>query len=306
MEIGQVYYNANSQWILNIVLACIILGVALDIHIRDFKAVRKMPKAIFSGLVAQFLVLPAVTGILTLLLDLPAGIELGMILVASCPGGAVSNFITHLSRGNIVLSISMTAVASTVAIFMMPLNFLFWAGLNPETTSMMKAINVSGESLLINLFLVLAIPLIIGLLIRHYFESFAKTLHTLLKYSSIVALVAFIIIAVYRNQSAFFSHFSLIFTLVLAHNSIALFLGFMAGWLLKLQVKDIKATTIEVGIQNSGLAIAIVFSQFNGEAGMALISAFWGSWHIISGLIIAGFFRRWDAEMKPGAIEVAR
>jgi len=145
MEIGQVYYDASSQWILNIVLASMILGVALDIHIRDFKAVTKMPKAIVSGLIAQFLILPAVTGGLTLLLDLSAGIELGMILVASCPGGAISNFITHLSKGNTALSISMTAIASTIAIFMMPFNFILWAGINPETTALMKAINVSGH-----------------------------------------------------------------------------------------------------------------------------------------------------------------
>jgi len=295
LEIGQVYYNASSQWILNIVLASMILGVALDIHLSDFKAVSKMPKAIISGLLAQFLILPAVTGGLTLVLDLPAGIELGMILVASCPGGAISNFITHLSKGNTALSISMTAVASTVAIFMMPFNFIFWAGLNPETTALMKAINVSGTSLFINLFFVLAIPLTIGLLLRNYFEVFAKKLHIILKYSSIIALVAFIVIAIARNQQAFLSHFELIFSLVFIHNAIALFLGFMAGWLLNLSVRDTKATTIEVGMQNSSLAIAIVFSQFNGEAGMALISAFWGTWHIASGLLIAILFRRWGA-----------
>ena len=156
LEVGQVYYDASSQWILNIVLASMILGIALDIHLRDFKAVTKVPKAIISGLLAQFLILPAVTGGLTLILDLPAGIELGMILVASCPGGTISNFITHLSNGNTALSISMTAVASSAAIFMMPFNFIFWSSLNPETTALMKAINVSGISLFINLFFVLA------------------------------------------------------------------------------------------------------------------------------------------------------
>jgi len=298
MEIGQVYYDASSQWILNIVLASMILGVALDIHIRDFKAVTKMPKAIVSGLIAQFLILPAVTGGLTLLLDLSAGIELGMILVASCPGGAISNFITHLSKGNTALSISMTAIASTIAIFMMPFNFILWAGINPETTALMKAINVSGTSLFYNLFLVLAIPLAIGLFLRNSFEIFANKLHLILKYSSIMALISFIFIAIYRNQDAFFSHFELILILVFIHNGIALSLGFMAGWLSNLSVTDTKATTIEVGMQNSSLAIAIVFSQFNGEAGMALITAFWGTWHIISGLLIAIIFRRWGTNQS--------
>ncbi|MFT5450978.1 MAG: BASS family bile acid:Na+ symporter [Enterobacterales bacterium] len=293
MEIGQVYYDASSQWALNIVLASMILGIALDIHSSDFKAVIKMPKAILAGLIAQFLILPAMTGCLTLLLELPPGIELGMILVASCPGGAISNFITHLSKGNTALSISMTAVASSMAIFMMPLNFLFWGELNPETATIMKSINVSGGSLFINLFFVLAIPLAIGLLLRHQMANFAKKLHKILKYLSIVALLGFIFIAVFRNKEAFFSHFELIFAVVFIHNILALLLGFVAGWSLKLANADIKATTIEVGMQNSSLAIAIVFSQFNGETGMALISAFWGTWHIVSGLLIALLFRRW-------------
>ena len=293
LEIGQVYYDANSQWILNIVLASMILGIALDIHISDFKAVTRMPKAILSGLFVQFLILPAATGGLTLLLDLPAGIELGMILVAACPGGAISNFITHLSKGNTALSISMTAVASAFAVFMMPLNFIFWAGLNPDTSAMMKAIDVSGVALFISLFFVLAIPLTIGLYLKYYFEFFAKKLHVILKFSSILALIAFIFIAVHRNSEAFLSHFLLIFSLVFFHNALALFLGFMAGWTLGLEKRDIKATTIEVGMQNSSLAIAIVFSQFNGEAAMALISAFWGTWHIVSGLLIAVLFRQW-------------
>lgn len=292
IETGQVYYNANSQWMLNLVLASMILGVALDINWRDFKAVIKMPKAIAAGLSAQFIALPAITTLLTMLLDLPAGIELGMILVACCPGGAISNFVTHLAHGNTALSISMTAMASALAIFMLPLNFVFWSGINPDTAIMMKSIDVSGVALFFNLFYVLAIPLIIGLLIKNKLPKFAKTLHNILKITSLLALIAFISIAVLKNQSAFMAHFSLIFIIVLSHNAIALLLGFGAGKLSQLSIRDTKAITIEVGMQNSSLAIAIVFTQFNGEAGMALISAFWGTWHIVSGLLIAITFRR--------------
>ena len=298
MEIGHVYYDAGSQWILNVVLASMILGIALDIRWLDFKAVAKMPKAIAAGLTAQFLILPAVTALLTLALELPAGIELGMMLVASCPGGAISNFITHLSGGNTALSISMTAVASSVAIFMMPLNFVFWASINPHTAELMQSINVNGMDLFINVFWVLGIPLLIGLLIKSRWDNFAVRLHKLLKTSSLLALIAFILIAVIRNKEAFLSHFQLIFMIVLIHNALALSLGYLAGKLSGLSHRDIKATTIEVGMQNSSLAIAIVFTQFDGEPGMALISAFWGTWHIISGLIIATVFQRWNNKVN--------
>ncbi len=292
METVQVYYNADSQWLLNLVLASMILGVALDINWRDFKAVAKMPKAIAAGLSAQFIALPAITTVLTIFLSLPAGIELGMILVACCPGGAISNFVTHLAHGNTALSISMTAMASTLAIFMLPLNFVFWSSINTETAVMMKSIEVSAIDLFFNLFYVLAIPLFIGLFIKNQLPEFAKTLHKVLKITSLLALVTFISIAILKNQAAFMSHFQLIFIIVLAHNALALLLGFSAGRFSHLSIRDTKAITIEVGMQNSSLAIAIVFTQFAGESGMALVSALWGTWHIASGLLIAITFRR--------------
>ncbi len=301
LNTSQVHYDASSQWLLNLVLASMILGVALDIQWRDFKAVTKMPKSIIAGLSAQFFILPAVTTLLTLLLDLPAGIELGMILVASCPGGAISNFITHLSGGNTALSISMTAVASALAVFMMPFNFVFWASVNPETAAMMQSINVSGSDLFINLFWVLAIPLTAGLLLKNKQPNFAKKLHKTLKISSLLALIAFITVAIFRNKDAFAAHFELVFTLVFIHNAIAYALGFYAAKLSNRNIRDTKAITIEVGMQNSSLAIAIVFSQFHGEAGMALISAFWGTWHIASGLIIALIFKRWGKNTQTSA-----
>lgn len=293
MDIGEITYNAGTQNILNIVLASMILGIALDIRWQDFKNILKMPKPVIAGLTAQFLVLPALTTVLTLLLNLPAGIELGMILVASCPGGAISNFVTHLSKGNTALSISMTAASSALAIFMMPLNFVFWAGVNPITADMLQTIHVNANDLFINLFMVLAIPLTLGLFIKSKVPTVAKKIHILLKNTSILALIAFIVGAIITNKTAFLSHFQLVFTVVLIHNAIALLIGFYVAKLSKSNVRDTKAITIEVGMQNSSLAIAIVFTQFNGEAGMALISAFWGTWHIVSGLIIALVFRRW-------------
>ena len=303
MEIGAVYYSSSSQWALSLVLASMILGVALDTQWRDFRAIITMPKAIIAGLAAQFIALPAMTTALTLCLDLPAGIELGMILVASCPGGAISNFVTHLSKGNTALSISMTAASSLLAIVMLPLNLAFWSQLNPETALMITAINVSASSLFFNLVWVLAVPLALGFFIQYQWPSIAIPLHKLLKVTSILALFVFIGVAVYSNREAFLSHFQLLFLVVLLHNGVALLLGFLAGKSAGLSVRDIKATTIEVGMQNSSLAIAIVFTQFNGEAGMALISAFWGTWHIASGLIIAVVFSRWQSPISKPIIE---
>jgi len=287
----EIHYDAAQQWVLNLTLAMMVLGLALDIRPKDFLAVFKSPKAPAIGLLAQFLLLPAFTCLLTLLLDLPAGIELGMILVASCPGGALSNFITHLSGGNTALSISITAISSTIAVVMLPINFMFWAGLNPVANQLLLDINVDGIAILKSLLVVLAAPLTLGFIIQRLLPAVALKLHHVLKYLSLVALVAFIFIAVYNNLEHFLNNFWLLFAVVLAHNALALGLGYLSSSLGHLPVADKKAITLEVGMQNSSLAIAIVFTQFGAEYGMALISAFWGTWHIVSGLLFAGICR---------------
>ena len=287
----EIHYDASQQWVLSLTLALMVLGLALDIRPRDFLNVAKTPKAPMIGLFAQFLLLPAFTCLLTLILDLPSGIELGMILVAACPGGALSNFITHLSGGNTALSISITAISSAVAVVLLPVNFVFWASLNPVANQLLLDINVSAADILASLILVLALPLILGFLIQYYAPKVAQALHGVLKYLSLIALFVFIFIAIYRNQEHFVEHFSMLFFVVLAHNALALSIGYLFSTATKLNSADKKAVTLEVGMQNSSLAIAIVFTQFDGQYAMALISAFWGTWHIVSGLIFAGVCR---------------
>jgi len=294
----ELQYDGGQQWILNLTLAMMVLGLALDIHPRDFLKVFKAPKAPAIGLAAQFLLLPALTCGLTLLLDLPAGIELGMILVAACPGGALSNFITHLSGGNTALSISITAISSTLAIFMLPINFVFWATMNPVANELLLSINVSGADIAKSLLIVLAAPLALGFLMQHYTPNLSKRLHSVLKYISLLALFMFVFMAVFKNYEHFIAQFWLLFAAVLAHNVLAMGTGYAAASVGKLPSADKKAITLEVGMQNSSLAIAIVFTQFNAEYGMALISAFWGTWHIVSGVAFAGVCRYTDKKKE--------
>jgi BASS family bile acid:Na+ symporter len=289
----EIQYDGSQQWILNLTLAIMVLGLVLDIKPRDFLAVFKNPKAPAIGLAAQFLLLPAFTCGLTLLLDLPAGVELGMILVAACPGGALSNFITHMSGGNTPLSISITAISSIIAVVMLPINFMFWASINPVANELLLNINVNGVDIIQSLLVVLAAPLALGFAIQRIYPGIAKKMHRVLKYFGLVALILFILIAVIANLEHFIAQFWILFTAVLAHNILAMGTGYAASSIGGLPIADKKAITLEVGMQNSSLAIAIVFSQFNGEYGMALISAFWGTWHIVSGLTFAGISRKY-------------
>jgi bile acid:Na+ symporter, BASS family len=293
IELGEINYDQGQQMTLNLVLALMVFGLALDIRLEDFRRVFRQPRAPIAGLVAQFLLLPAVTCILTLMVDLPVGIELGMILVAACPGGAVSNFITWLARGNVALSISMTAFSSLIAIVMMPLNFAFWASFNADASELLRAIDVSGMDIFKTLLIVLAAPLVLGQIVANKFPKIARALHKGLSRLSVLILFIFIGAAVFKNLDAFTKYFVLLFVCVLVHNGVALALGFGAAKISGLKGRDTRAVTIEVGIQNSSLAIAIIFSQFDGQAGMALIAAFWGTWHIVSGLLISLGVRVW-------------
>ncbi len=295
------HYDASQQWILNLTLAMMVLGLALDIKPRDFLQVFKAPKAPAIGLATQFFLLPGFTCLLTLILDLPAGIELGMILVAACPGGALSNFITHLSGGNTALSISITAISSTIAVVMLPINFVFWASLNPDANQLLQSVNVNGFDILKSLLIVLAAPLTLGFAIQKYLPRLGEKLHGTLKILSLLALVAFIFVAIFNNWQHFMSNFWLLLGVVFAHNALALTLGYLASSVGNLPTADKKAVTLEVGMQNSSLAIAIVFTQFGGEYGMALISAFWGTWHIVSGLLFAAVCRSKRFNKRVGA-----
>lgn len=300
---AEIHYDLGQQWILNATLALMVLGISLDVQPKQFISVFKAPKAAFIALISQFLLLPAFTCLLTLVLELPAGIELGMILVAACPGGALSNFITHISGGNTALSMSVTALSSSFAVILLPVNFLFWASLNPVANELLVAIDVQSQDILTMLLLVLAMPLTMGFLAQQYFPHFSAKLHVFLKYLSVLILFVFILVAVLRNYEHFVTHFWLLFAAVLMHNALALTIGYLSADAAGLTLADKKAITLEVGMQNSSLAIAIVFTQFNAEYGMALISAFWGTWHIVSGLAFA-VLTRGIKDLKVGGQEV--
>ncbi len=298
MEVAASSFGDLQMLILSLILAAMIFGLSLDIQPRDFLRVLERPKAPAAGLIAQFLLLPAATFVITMLVDLKPGIELGMLLVASCPGGATSNFITLLARGNVALSLSMTAVSSLLAIILMPLNFGFWASLNPDTAAFLQAVEVNTGSIFQMLLFVLAIPLFLGQVTRRLFPIIAAIAHKTIKPVSFLVLLGFIVVAVGQNLEAFMVNFQVMFTIVFFHNAMAFLLGFLAARIGKLDGPDTRAVSIEVGIQNSSLAIALVYSQFAGDADMLLIAALWGTWHLIAGFIVAGGSNYWLRKSK--------
>ena len=288
----QINFDYNSLWVLNLALAVVMFGVALGITFDDFKQLLKQPKLVLIGVLLQFVLLPLVTFLLVILIKPQPSIALGMFMVAACPGGNISNFMTHLAKGNTALSVSLTAFATFLAMFMMPFNFSFYSELYHPTAQIIKTVELDSFGLVKLVLLILGVPLLFGMLLRHKNAALALKLSKLLKPLSIVVFVVIIVIAFSNNIDVFNNYIHYVFAIGVTHNLIALTLGFLVAKMFRLSFKNQKTLAIETGIQNSGLGLLLIFSFFNGLGGMAILAAFWGIWHILSGLLLAFFWSR--------------
>jgi BASS family bile acid:Na+ symporter len=226
-------------------------------------------------------------------------IAMGMILVACCPPGNISNVLTYRSGGNVALSVSMTVVSNLLAIFLMPLNIAFWGGLHPEASSILREVDLSAVEMLLDIAIVIAIPFALGLSISHAHPGFAKKVQPWVKQFSLIALVAFILIAFAGNVGVFIDHILIIAIAVFLQDTLALGLGYGIASSFKLSEYNRRAVTFEVGIRNAGLGLGIVFSFFDGLGGMALVAGWWGIWDIIAGLALASWWARRAAPRPP-------
>ncbi len=286
----QIHFNSDNLWLVNLTLSLVMFGVALDIKMSDFTNLLKSPKVVIVGIISQFILIPLVTFLLIIIIKPYPSVALGMIMVAACPGGNISNFMTKLARGNIALSVSLTAFASLAALVMTPLNFAVWGSFYEPTSEILKAVEVRPLEVAKFVLLILGIPLVIGMVVKNYHPNFASKLSGILKPVSILIFLSFIIVAFYNNLDIFLKHIHYVLLLVLLHNAVLFLVGFYFAKLNKLSYLDQKTLTIETGIQNSGLGLLLVFSFFDGLGGMALLVAFWAIWDIVSGLMIAYFW----------------
>ncbi len=285
-------FSEDGLRILNICIGFVMFGVALDLTIGDFRRLFQNPKTALTGLVSQFLALPALTFLFIYLARPEYHLALGMILVAACPGGNVSNFICHIAKGNTALSVTLTSFATLLAIVLTPLNFSLWSGLLPYAENVEKAISISPLEMFKTILLIILVPLALGMLTNHFFKPAANKMRKPLRILSMLIFLAFLVIAFVNNADVFALHFDKVIWLVLIHNAIALGVGYFLAYLMKLPETDRRTIAIETGIQNSALGLVLIFNFFDGSGGMALVAAWWGIWHIVSGFGIAWFFQR--------------
>ncbi|MFZ9668232.1 MAG: bile acid:sodium symporter family protein [Solirubrobacterales bacterium] len=285
-------FDESSLLVLAFVLAFIMFGIALDTRPADFRAVAREPKAMTVGILAQFIALPAITFTLTLVLGVGPSIALGMILIACCPPGNVSNILTYRSGGNVALSVSMTVISNLLAIFLMPLNIAFWGGIHPEASQILTAIELDAIEMLLDIAIVIAIPFALGLSIANRFPAFAAKVQPTVKRISLLALVAFIVVALFGNFENFKDYFLVVLVAVVIHDTLALGLGYGIAAGFKVSEYNRRPITFEVGVRNAGLGLGIIFSFFDGLGGMAMVAGVWGIWDIIAGLGLASWWAR--------------
>lgn len=296
-----IHIDSTGQAVLGVILALIMFGVALELRLADFVAVFRRPLAPLSGLAAQLVVLPAVTWAITMLLQPYPSVALGMIVVAACPGGNLSNLMTHLARGNTALSISMTGISNLLAVLTTPFNILFWASLNPDTASLLRQVSVEPASFIGTTALLLGLPLAAGMLTVRFLPRAAAWLRQPFQILSFLFLVVFIVAATASNGHSLLAFLGQILPFVVLHNTIAVIIGWLAARIWRLDSRDTRAMAIEVSMHNSGLGLALILNQFDALGGAALIAAGWGIWHIVSGWALAAWWRRRDRQQPAGA-----
>lgn len=288
----RIVFEEGSLTTLKIVIAAILFGIALDTRLEDFKIALSRPKAMAVGIVGQFLFLPAITFVLTLLLNVRGSVALGMILVACCPPGNVSNILTHRAKGDVALSVSMTSVGNVLAIFLLPLNFALWGGWHPTGSDFLEDIEVTPWDMLSEILLVIGIPFVLGITIAKIWPRFAERAHGVIGKIAFLALAAIIVIGVANNWDVFTDHIGIVLLAVFLHDALAMALGFGIAKATRLPDRATRAMTFEVGIRNAGFGLLLVFEFFDGLGGMALVAAWWGIWDIIAGLVVASWWAR--------------
>ena len=292
-------FNPASLAVLNAVLAFLMFGIALDTRAEDFRRLLRMPMAFAVGIVAQFVFLPAITFGLTLALQPGPSIALGMILVACCPPGNVSNILTHRANGNVALSVSMTAVSNAISIVAMPLNLAFWGSLHPTAAPLLRSIALDPVQMLLHILMIIGVPFVLGVACSRQFPVWTERFKKPLRILSFLTLIGFIVGAIAGNWRYFLDYVGLVLLVVALHDALAFGLGWTVARAARLNDYDSRALSIEVGIRNAGLGLGIIFSFFDGLGGMAVVAGVWGFWDIIAGLLLAAWWARRPLREQP-------
>ena len=280
-----IWLKAYIPWLLGIIM----LGMGMTMTVDDFKGVLQSPKAVFIGVVAQFAVMPGLAYLLCKMMNLPSEIAIGVILVGCCPGGTASNVITYMAKGNTALSVACTSVSTLLAPLLTPAIFYLLAS---------QWIEINASSMFISILQVVLFPIILGLIIRAVLKSKVESYIQVMPLISVIAIVAIVAAIIGGSKAQILESGLLILGVVALHNGLGYLVGFWASRLFKLPYADCKAVAVEVGMQNSGLGVALAAVHFSASPLTAVPSAIFSLWHNISGPALATYWVSKANKMK--------
>ena len=271
-------FTAYKSWILPL-LAVVMFGMGLTLHLSDFKYVLQMPRLIIAGVVLQYTIMPLTAVALSHVMGLDPMLTAGMVLVGTCPGGTASNVICYLAKGNVALSITLTAVSTFLAVLLTP-------ALTVQLVS--KSIPVPATDMLLSILVMVIIPVSAGVLLNHLAGRLLKPVRSVFPLLSVATIVIIIAIIVALNAHHVHRIGMTVMIAVMLHNGAGLALGYLSSRLLGHSPTEARTLAIEVGMQNSGLAVALAIKYFSAAA--ALPGAVFSIWHNLSGSVLAAFW----------------
>lgn len=284
----QINFDQNQVTLLNVCLGILMFGVALDIKLSDFSYVIRNPKSVLTGLVSQLIILPFLTIILIWAIKPDYSLAMGMMLIAACPGGNVSNYAVHLSKANTALSVMLTTISTLLCVVSTPFIFSAFSDFMVERNATFPLFEIQFWQMASSILQLIILPMILAQLLIRLLPALTDKVKKVVKILSLLIFIGFVIVAIYGNLENLLNYIGIVFFIVLIHNGLALLSGYsFAKYLLRLPESDARAISIETGIQNSGLALILIFNFFDGQGGMALIAAWWSIWHLISAFTLA-------------------
>lgn len=291
IDAAQINASEGNMLILQVCLAFILFSLAIDIKKDDFKTLLTNPKAVLIGCVSQMVLLPLATFLLVLIWKPAPSIALGLILVAACPCGNMSTYISYLAKGFIPLSITITTISTLSASFTTPFSFYLYASNYGPAQAILQSIQIDFWELLRSVALILFLPLLVGIAARHYIPVVIDKINKPVKVLALLLFLAFLAGAFITNRAVFFEYLPAIFGVVFVQNALAFGIGYYFAKLFKLPEDQSRSVSVETGIHNSGLGLILVMTFFKGNGGMAIIAAWWGIWHIVAGVALAQFWK---------------
>lgn len=288
----QLQFNPDQMVVLNWAMAFLMFSVALDVRFSDFNKVAKFPLSVAVGLLAQFLVFPLLTLGIIAIFQPPVSVSMGMVLVAMCPSGNMTNFLVHFAKANVPLSVTLNAIIILSATVVTPAGFLFWSEFIPDSSALRQSFELEFFDMAVIIVELIVIPLLLGIWLNQNRPVFVSRIRAWAQRLSLLIFFSILALALLGNRENIVNYLGMIFVLVAVHNAVALANGYVLGTLFKLPRRDRRTLAFEGGIHNTALGLLLIFKFFGGLGGMALIAAWWGIWDLVTGMSLAYWWRK--------------